>query len=403
MAQPAEHASPSSGSGSKRPKAAQPIHKRLLFGLAAASIQNVIVGPAMTYRNLKQRILPPFTYPTVIKTYESRPKLPVRIFFPKSYNPKTPRPLPLLLTIHGGGFVVGDPSDNDVWNSSFCEAHSALVIALNYAKAPANPFPGPRLDLEAQIAAVFADPELTPHIDPAKVGMLGFSAGGSLTMTVSGTPAVRDKITAGIVPIYPVTDLSVAAELKAETRRYKPKLGGTRARDNDSLLKMAGIFDWCCKCLWPYLVKSAHHLILHADIPVGQDTCDPLLSALYAKRSDFPKRMWFVGCELDMLGHEAWRAACKFAGKTVPGMDQRIGQEEVASGGKAGTLITTGDERFAFNVKDQDGEVKWLCVPDAAHGFDMAANMGADKEEVRDGELKRDALIQMTGEWLFGQ
>lgn len=104
-----------------------------------------------------------------------------------------------------------------------------------------------------------------------------------------------------------------------------------------------------------------------------------------------------------MLGHEAWRAACKFAGKPVPNLDQPIGQEEVAGGGKAGTLITDGDERFAFDVKDQDGEIRWLCVADAGHGFDMAAMMGAAKEDIEDGELKRDELIEMMGEWLFGQ
>lgn len=113
--------------------------------------------------------------------------------------------------------------------------------------------------------------------------------------------------------------------------------------------------------------------------------------------------MWIIGCELDMLGHEAWRAACKWAGKPVPSLDQPIGQEDVVDGGKAGTLITEGDERFAFDVKDQNGEVRWLCVADAGHGFDMAAMMGAAKEDVEDGDLKRDALIQMTGEWLFGQ
>lgn len=104
-----------------------------------------------------------------------------------------------------------------------------------------------------------------------------------------------------------------------------------------------------------------------------------------------------------MLGHEAWRAACKFAGKPVPGFDQPIGQEELADGGKAGSLITSGDERFAFDVKDQNGEVKWLCVADAGHGFDMAASMGGAKEDVEDGELKRDNLIKLTGEWLYGQ
>lgn len=246
--------------GDQRVKAAEPIHKRLLFGLATGTIQNVVVGPAMTYRQLKQRIFPTETSPTVVKAFESRPKLPVRIFFPKSYDRNSPRPLPLLLSIHGGGFVVGDPSDNDTWNSKFSEMHSALVIALNYAKAPANPFPGPRKDLEAQIASIFADPELTPHIDPAKVGITGFSAGGSLTMTVSEIPAVRERVTAGIVPIYPVTDLSVTPEVKAKTRRYKPKLGGSRGKDKDLLVGMAGMFDWSCKFSYPQDLGCVHQL-----------------------------------------------------------------------------------------------------------------------------------------------
>lgn len=103
-----------------------------------------------------------------------------------------------------------------------------------------------------------------------------------------------------------------------------------------------------------------------------------------------------------MLGHEAWRAACKWAGRAVPGLDQRIGQEEPAEGGKLGVLITQGDQRFAWEEKNRDGEIKWLCVPDAGHGFDMPGALGADEKDTEDGGLKRDALIKMTGEWLFG-
>lgn len=103
-----------------------------------------------------------------------------------------------------------------------------------------------------------------------------------------------------------------------------------------------------------------------------------------------------------MLGHEAWRAACKFAGKPVPGLDQRIGQEELVEGGKPGTLIKSGNETFAFDVKDKDGEIRWLCVPDAGHGFDMASQMGADEAEVKDGKMKIDDISKEMGEWLFG-
>lgn len=234
----------------KRYQTAPPLSSRILYGVSVAALQNVVVGPSMVARNLYKRLRADETYPTEIKTYKQRPKLPVRIFFPKSYDrtagaPR--RPLPLLFSIHGGGFVVGSVSDNDVFNSRFSEVHSALVIALNYAKAPANPYPGPRLDLEALIAATFDDAELAPHIDLAKVAITGFSAGGSLTLSVSQMPAVREKVTAGIVPIYPVTDLSVTAQLKSETRRYKPQLPGMRGSKKDFLVAAAPVFDWACE------------------------------------------------------------------------------------------------------------------------------------------------------------
>lgn len=370
--------------GDKRVKGALPLHKRVLLGLAVHTLQYVVIGPTMFARRLHQRFFPAETHPTSIKTYACRPRLPVRIFLPRSYDRARPSKLPVLLSIHGGGFVIGDPSDNDAWNSLFANEHQALVVALNYTKAPANPYPGQRLDIEAQIAAVLADPELTPHMDPAKVGITGFSAGGNLAVTVCMTSAVRDRITAGCVPIYPVMDLSLTSAQKAATRRYKPALPGSRGAQSDLLLPIAPLFDW-------------------SYVPVGQDMRDPLLSPYFAERDQLPARLWLIGCELDLLGHESWRMACRLAGREVPSMDEPLGQADIVENGKPGVLITQGDQRYAFEEKSRYGEIKWLCVPDAPHGFDMAEQMRGDADTVKDGHLKRDALIKLTGEWLYHQ
>lgn len=365
----------------------KPLLTRVLYALAVNAMQLLVVGPAMMMRHWKQRRSLPTTYPTIIKTYPSRPRLPVRIFFPESYDRTQSRStpgLPLLLSIHGGGFVVGDPSDNDIFNHAFANQHNALVVALNYAKAPGSPFPGPLADLEAQIDAVFADDELATHFDAAKVGLMGFSAGGNLTLTISQFPKVRERITAGIVPVYPVVDFSITPQQKASTRRYKPALHGARGATRDPLLSLADAFDW-------------------SYVPVGHDLRDPLLSPVYADRSELPERIWVIGCELDMLGHEAWRLACRLTGRQVPTLDQRIGQEDPEQGGKLGALITTGDQRFAWEEKNRDGEVKWLCVADAGHGFDMPGALNSDQEASEDGRLKRDTIIRLTGEWLFRQ
>lgn len=378
----------SNGTG-KLPNPPHPILTRLACAVGVYVLQTFVVGPSMAIRHWQRRRNPPATYPSIIKTYKQRPRLPVRIFFPVSYqydpnSEVTQPPLPTLFTIHGGGFVLGDPSDNDDFNHIFANQHNALVIALNYAKAPANPFPGPLSDLEAQITAVFADPDLAPFIRQDKVGMAGFSAGGNLTLAMCQFPAIREKITAGIVPIYPVVDFSIGKDVKKDTRRYKSALGGMRGRENDLLLPLSDAFNW-------------------SYIPVGQDVRDPLLSPIFAERSSLPRRIWLMGCELDMLGHEAWQLACKLAGRPVPGLDQPIGQAEPESSGQLGALITEGDERFAWGEKNQDGEIKWLCVPDATHGFDASGDMKADEKTVEDGILKRDRIIKMAGEWLFGQ
>lgn len=372
----------------KQPFPRKPLLTRLLYALAVNAMQLLVVGPVMMIRHWKQRRSQPDTYPTIIKTYPSRPRLPVRVFFPKAYDrqaqSRSPPGLPFLLSIHGGGFVVGDPSDNDVWNHAFANQNNALVVALNYAKAPGSPFPGPLADLEAQINAVFADDELAPHFDTARVGLMGFSAGGNLTLTVSQFPGVRDRITAGIVPIYPVADFSVTPRQKASTRRYKPALGGSRGAAKDPLVRVADAFDW-------------------SYVPVGHDLRDPLLSPVFVDRDALPKRVWVIGCELDMLGHEAWRLACRLTGRQVPTLDQPIGQEAPEESGKLGALITTGDQRFAWEEKNRDGEVKWLCVADAGHGFDLPGALGADEATSEDGRLKRDTIIKLTGEWLFSQ
>lgn len=66
-----------------------------------------------------------------------------RVFFPKPFDKSKPRKLPVVFTIHGGHFIMGSPQDNDAWNAKYAVKYSSAVIALNYAKAPKNAFPGP--------------------------------------------------------------------------------------------------------------------------------------------------------------------------------------------------------------------------------------------------------------------
>ncbi|OIW23835.1 alpha/beta-hydrolase [Coniochaeta ligniaria NRRL 30616] len=351
-----------------------PLHKKIAFAAATAALQGLLITPAMLIRDAKAYISPPATAPDLVKTYPVRPRLPVRIFFPKSHSLTNPTPLPTLFTIHGGGFVLGSPPDNDGWNRAFASEHSALVIALNYAKAPLNPYPGQTADIEALLLAALADENLP--IDSARVAVLGWSAGGNLALSVAQRATVRDRIGA-VVPVYPVCDFSVPAAAKPASRRYKPSLGGFRARETDYLLAMAPLFDW-------------------AYCPAGGDARDPGLSVGYVEREALPKRVFVLGCELDMLAHEDWRLVCKLAGRRVEG--DVVGGEEVAGKGE----LVLDDERFFWEVKGKDGSCyRWLLVPDAVHGFDQdLSSLTSDKEMLEDAAVKTEKTRKMIGEWL---
>ncbi len=72
-----------------------------------------------------------------------------------------------------------------------------VVVALNYAKAPANPFPGPISDLEALLCSALADSDLP--IDTDRAALAGWSAGGNLVLAVAQLDTVRSRVKA-VVP-----------------------------------------------------------------------------------------------------------------------------------------------------------------------------------------------------------
>jgi acetyl esterase/lipase len=272
--------------------------------------------------------------------------------------------------------MIGSPKDNDAWNAAFAAQHHVLVIALNYAKTLANPYPGPTDDIEALILAALADPSLPPIRVAA---LLGWSAGGNLTLSVAQRPAVRatGKIRA-LVPLYPVLDFTVPDAAKTAGRRYKPALGGFRGDGKDFIADLGHVFAW-------------------AYLPLGADRRDPGLSPLFAPRESLPESIFMLGAELDILAQEAWRAACRWGGRRVPEVAEIPGKEEVVGKGE----LVLDDERFAW--EDKASGVRWLLVPDTVHAFDQSSIGLAvmDKVLVEDATIKTDKTMRIIGEWLL--
>jgi acetyl esterase len=105
--------------------------------------------------------------------------LPVRI-----YTPAGSGPFPVVVWFHGGYFVRGGLDSND-YKCRFLAKHAnCTVMAVDYRRAPENPFPAAVNDSYAAVEWAAANPEILLS-DPDRLAVAGSSAGGNLAAAVS--------------------------------------------------------------------------------------------------------------------------------------------------------------------------------------------------------------------------
>ena len=122
------------------------------------------------------------------------------------HTPKDKEYSSMLLWIHGGGLIIGDPSQDDTKCAKFVEEMGVAVIAIRYRLAPKYPFPAAIDDCYAVWCAVQKHaPDM--GIDPNRIAIGGASAGGGLAANL----ALRIRDDGGIQPaaqllVYPMLD-----------------------------------------------------------------------------------------------------------------------------------------------------------------------------------------------------
>ncbi len=126
-------------------------------------------------------------------------------------------PRPTIAWFHGGGWVCGSVEQSDITCRRLAAAAGAVVVSVEYRRAPEAQFPAP---LEDCLAATrwCADHAADLGGDPRRLVVGGDSAGGNLAAAVA--LAVRD---AGDGPtiafqllVYPVTDARCDSPSHAE-------------------------------------------------------------------------------------------------------------------------------------------------------------------------------------------
>ena len=129
--------------------------------------------------------------------------IPLRLYDTTDHR----EPGPVVLFIHGGGFVIGDIG---VYNSLCTEIAYQLdlpVISVEYRLAPEHPFPAAPDDCEAAARWIASSPQELGRVATGLV-ITGDSAGGNLTIVTTNALGNHPAAVPVLVqaPIYPVAD-----------------------------------------------------------------------------------------------------------------------------------------------------------------------------------------------------
>ncbi len=100
---------------------------------------------------------------------------PIRVL---AYRPvRSAHPIPVIVHIHGGGFVMGAPEMKDVENRIFASELKCAIYSVDHRLAPEAPHPAPVEDIYSVLLWLHANAGQL-GLDPARIGIKGESGGG---------------------------------------------------------------------------------------------------------------------------------------------------------------------------------------------------------------------------------
>jgi acetyl esterase len=191
---------------------------------------------------------------------------------------------PLFLCMHGGGFTSLDAVFVESFCQLLCEKLGYFVINVNYKKSPGVPFPY-AIEEIVDSAKYFIAHAGEYGIDAARVGLGGFSAGGSLAAGAA-LMAMEEGIKLSCqLLVYPVTDLSVPPDAD-EARKLHRRL---YCQNDDNLHRWAS----------PLLAKDEE---LMGVCPCIMVTCGP--DTLRPQGEAYASRLIGLGVPVSSIRYE---------------------------------------------------------------------------------------------------
>lgn len=153
---------------------------------------------------------------------------------------------PAVINFHGGGFVLGQGTDDGRWAMAVMQALGAVVFSVEYRLAPSYPFPTPVEDCADAILQIWRRADEF-WIDRDKIILSGFSAGG--TLALASWVLLNDYKRQGYQLKPDPSLVSDMAKLSVEEQTTKQDGGATAAEDPNiphpiGLMLFYPLLDW---------------------------------------------------------------------------------------------------------------------------------------------------------------
>jgi acetyl esterase/lipase len=130
------------------------------------------------------------------------PGVPVRLHRERGIT----EPRPCLISIHGGGYVIGSHLGDDGRFDRWAPTLRCVGVSVGYRLAPETPFPGPLEDCYAALRWAYQNAS-DLGIDQGRIGIIGGSAGGGLAAGLALLARDRAEIPVAFqVLSYPMLD-----------------------------------------------------------------------------------------------------------------------------------------------------------------------------------------------------
>ena len=127
-------------------------------------------------------------------------------------------PYPAVLWIHGGGYIMGSPAQDDAVCQVFAQKVGALVAAVSYRRAPEHPFPAALHDCHDALEWLAKRGD----VDATRIAIGGASAGGGLAAALALLARERGVVMPRFQLLsYPMLDDRTVLRTRVDERYFR--------------------------------------------------------------------------------------------------------------------------------------------------------------------------------------